>query len=126
VILVVGEGHRIELEPMGHQAETQAASHLSLERLDLLGAELDDRPAGEVDEMVMMLGRRPLVARAFAAKVEAFDDAFVLQKLYGAIDGRKRNPVVERDRPAMQFDDVRVVLGLADHARDHPPWSGNA
>jgi hypothetical protein len=69
VLLV--ERHGVEFEAMIDQAIAEAAGDLGLQRLDLLGAELDHLAGGEVDEVVVMVAGGALVARAPAAELEA-------------------------------------------------------
>ena len=73
-----------------------------------------------------------LVARAALAKIVPLDDAGVLEQLDGAIDGRDRDLVVDRDASAVQFFHVGMIRSLRQHARDdaallgHPHSGGGA
>src|SRR3954447_17335024 len=108
------------------EAEAETPADLGLQPLDLLGAELKDRAAAEVDQMVVVLPGRLFVARAPVPELQAFDDALALEELDRAIDGGQRDAIVDRGGAAVQFDHVRMVLRFVEDARDHAPLSGHA
>src|SRR4051812_37593151 len=111
---------------MMDEAEAETPADLGLQPLNLLGAELDDRAAAEIDQMVVVLPCRLFVARAPVPELETLDDAFALEELDRAIDRGERNAVVVRRGAAVQFDHVRVVLRLVEDARDHAPLARHA
>ena len=59
---VLVERHRVELEPVIDDPVAEPLRDLGLQRLDLLGAELDDAAGREIDQVVVVLARRALVA----------------------------------------------------------------
>ena len=123
---VVDERHRVELEPVIDDPVAEPAGDLGLQRLDLLGAELDDVAGLEVDEVVVVLAGRLLVAGAAVAEIEPLDDALGLEELHGAVDRRERDALVDRRRAAVQLDDVGMVRGLIEDAGDDPALAGHA
>lgn len=60
------------------------AGDLLLQMLDLLGAELHHMAVAQVDEMVVMLVRHRLVARAAIAKIVAAMMPGILEQLHRA------------------------------------------
>src|SRR3712207_2812449 len=74
------QGDRIELEAVRDEAEAEPPGDLRLQRLDLLGAELDHVAGGEIDEMIVVLLRGPFVTRAPADEFELLDDPLRLEQ----------------------------------------------
>jgi hypothetical protein len=91
------------------QTVAELARDLVLELLDLLALELDDRAAARVDQMVVMLVRRLLVARPAVAEVVPLQDAGLLEQADRAIDRGDGDLRIDGVRPAVQLLDVRVV-----------------
>src|SRR5262245_60995437 len=89
-------GHRVELEPVADQLVAELLGDRALQRLDLLFLELDDPAALDVDQMVVMLLRAFLVARAPVAEIVALENARLLEQPHGAINGRDRDARIER------------------------------
>ena len=87
----LASGDGVELEPVVDEAVAEPAGDLGLQRLDLLGPELDHVAGLEVDQVVVVLARGLLVARAPAAELEPLDDALGLEELHGPVDGRERD-----------------------------------
>ena len=54
------------------------------------------------------------------------EDAGALEQAHGAIDRRERDARVARARPAIDFLDVGVILGLRQHPGDDPPLARHA
>ena len=73
---------------MAHELEAELARDPLLQRLDRLVAELDDAPALDIDQVVVVGTRRLLVAAALVAEVVALEDALLRKQLQRAIDGR--------------------------------------
>ena len=84
------------------------------------------RAGREIDEVVVVLARRLLVAGPAVPELETLDDAFGLEELDGAVDGRQRDAVVDRGGAAVQLDHVRVIRGLVEDAGDDPALAGHA
>ena len=94
----------------GRRSCSRAPRDLVLQLLDLVGLELDHLARAQVDQMVVVLVRHLLVARAAVAEIVPLDDAGVLEQPDRAIDRRNRDLVVDRDRARVEFLDVGMVL----------------
>ena len=120
------EWHRVELEPVMHQAVAEAPRYVGLEALDLFGLELDHLAGLDVDQVIVMLALCPFVAGAPVAESMARDDAAIFQELHGAVDGGERDACVHRGGAAVQLFGVGMILRLAEHSGDDAALAGHA
>ena len=107
---------------------TNAEGHsvAALQGLDLLRAEFDHLAGAQIDEMVVVAFGRGLVAGAALTEVVALDDAGVLEQPHRAINRRHRDMLVDGAAAAIELLDVRVIVGLRQHAGDRAPLLGHA
>src|SRR5690348_912158 len=109
----------VELHAVIDEAEAELLGDPLLEHLELVIDELDDVAGLDVDQMVMVgLGRR-FIARPAVAELVSLEDSGLLEQTDGAIDGRDRDVGVHRSGSRMQRLDVRMILAVTQHARDH-------
>ena len=87
--------------------------------------ELDDAAGVDVDEVVVAAVLSGLVAGPAATEIPALQDAALLQQPNGAVDGGNGDAPVEPGGAAVQLLDVRMVLGLRQHARDDAALPGH-
>src|SRR5215468_6365229 len=123
---VVVERNAIEFQPVIDQLVAELAGDLRLQLLDLFGGELDHLAVAQIDEVIVMAVAHLLIARAALAEIVALDDTGILEQLYGAIDGRDRDLVVDGDAAAVEFLDIRMVHGFREHAGDDAALLGHA
>ena len=81
---------------------------LDVQLLDLVGLEFDHIATLRVDQVIVVMIGRFLVARAAVAEVVALDDAALLEQAHGAIDRGDRNARIDGDRAFVQLVHVRV------------------
>ncbi len=96
-----------------------------LQCLDLGRVKLDHLPGAQIDEMVMMLFRHSFVARTAIAKIMALDEVDILEQLDGAVDRGHGDSRIDLDRAAVQFLDIRVIIGPVKHACDNAALFGH-
>lgn len=82
------DGPSVKLQRVAGQLVAETLGDLPLQPLYFIGAKLDDAAGGDVDEMVVMPGRRALDADAVAAEAVLLDDSEFGEKAQGPIDGR--------------------------------------
>src|SRR5258705_11704488 len=109
------ERDAIQFQPVIDQLVAELAGDLGLQFLDLLGGELDHLAVAQIDQMVVMAVGHLLVARPALAEIMPLDDPGILEQLDGAIHGRDRDLVVDRDAAPVEFLDV----GMIDRIRQH-------
>ena len=96
---------------------------------DMLRGKLNERVAVagvEIDDVVVVGGIRHLVPRAAVFQGEPQDDPFPFQDREGAVDGGKREAVVEGPRPAVQLGRVGVIVGLGQDLEQRLALAGHA
>src|SRR5262245_58612625 len=123
---LVVERHRVELEPVVDQPIAEAARHLGLPPLALLGLTLDHLAAAQVDEMVAVPVGHRLVARPPVAEIVALDDAGIVEQLHRPVDGGDRDAVIDRGAALVELLDVGMVVRGRQHARDDAALLGHA
>src|SRR5262249_40438958 len=74
------ERHGIELEAVIYQLVAELLGDLALQLLDRLVLELDDAAGLQVDEMVVVVARHLLVARAAIAEIMPGQDVRLLEE----------------------------------------------
>src|SRR5712671_570283 len=84
--------HGIKFEAMPDQLVAELVGDDLLQFLDLLVAELDDPAALQIDQVVVMVARHFLVARAAVAEIMAGEDVGLFKQPHGAIDGGDADP----------------------------------
>src|SRR5689334_11217947 len=105
---------------MAHQREAQFASYPFLKLLDVLVAELDHPAAVHIDEVVVVPGRRLLVAAAPGAGVVALEEAIGFEQLNGPIDRRQRDPGIDAVGATVDFLDIWMISRSREDPRDDP------
>jgi hypothetical protein len=55
-----------------------------------------------------------------------FDDSSIFEQSHRAINGRNRDTVVNLGAPAKELFDIRVIIGLGQHARYDTPLFGHS
>src|SRR5215472_13437672 len=86
-LAVAGGGDGEELEAMADELVAEMLGDLALELLYFLVTKLDDPPALDVDEVVVMIGCRLLITGTAVAEIMARQDARLLEEAERAIDG---------------------------------------
>src|SRR6185312_9612880 len=119
------ERHGEELEAMLDEPVAQALGDVALQLFDLLVAELDDAAGLQIDEVVVMIGRHLLVARAAVAEIMARQDVGLLEKPYRAVDGGDADLGVDLIGPAVDRFDIWVIGRVRQHARDDAALLGH-
>ena len=79
----------------------------------------------DIDQMLMMLAGL-FVTGAPVAEFQPFNNPGFFQQLYSAIDSCNGNGVVLLDRAPIEFINIRVILGIADHTNNHLSLAGHA
>ena len=80
---------------MSNEFETEFAGNALLQLLDFLAAKLDDAPAIDVDEVIVVFAARFLVTPAALAEFMTRENALLLKQPYRSIDGRQRDPGID-------------------------------
>src|SRR5579872_2139097 len=107
------------------QLVAEARRDFALQLFDRLVAELDDLAALQVDQVIVMLGRRLFVACAAIAEIVALEDTGLLEQAHGAVDGGNRDLRIDRSGALMDRFDVRMIGGFRQHARDDATLLGH-
>lgn len=115
----------MQLEAMADQFEPELTGDTLLQPFDILVTKLDDFACFKVDQVIMVLARGFLVSATAGSEIVTFENAIVLEQLQRAIDGREGNARVHLMGPAVDLDDIGMVLGFGEHARDGPPLAGH-
>src|SRR6185295_73326 len=118
-------GHAIKLKPVIDEVETQFFSDAPLQTFDVFIDKFNDAAGRQIDQMIMMIADL-FVARAPIAKIMALQDAGVLEQLDGTIDRSDGDMRVYRDRAAVKFLDVRVIVSFRHDTGDDPTLFGHA
>src|SRR6185295_12388076 len=118
-LFFVAERHRVKLKPMVDQLVAEFACDFGLPTLDLFGLEFDHFAGAQVDQMVVMGVGTCLITCAAIAEVVPLDDAGVLEKPHGAIDGRNRDMFIDLGATPIKLFDIRMIVGLGEDTRDH-------
>ena len=108
-VRVAVERHREQLEPVIDQLVAEPRRHLALQRLDLFVAELDHAAGLQVDEMIVMLARHFLVARAAVAEIVPLEDVRLLEQAHGAIDGGDADLGIDLAGAAIHALDIGMI-----------------
>ncbi len=111
---------------MVDQAEAQLAGDGFLQGFDLGVDELDHPARAHVDQVVVVMVRRLLVAGAPVAEIVALDDPGFLEQAHRPVDRGDRDVRVHGVGPAVELLDVRMVLRCRQHAGHHPALVGHA
>ena len=120
------EGDAVKLHAMVDQAESEPLGDSLLQFLELVVDELDDLAGLDVDQMVMVRFGRGLVARAAVAELVALEDSRLLEQPHRPVDRRDRDVGVDGRGAGVEGLDVRMVLAVAEHARDDLALLGDA
>ena len=81
----------------------------ALQLFDLLVAELDHAAGLQVDQMVVMVARHLLVARAAVAEIMARENVRLLEQPHGAIDGGDADLRIDRGGAPVNLLDIRMI-----------------
>ena len=96
---------------MADKLETEFVRDTLLQGLDVGVRELDDAPALDIDEVIVMLARCRLVAPAAVAEIMPLQNALPGEKLERAVDRRERNSRIDRVGTPVNFFDVGMIGG---------------
>ena len=97
----------------------------SLQLLDLLVAEFDDPAALQIDQVIVVVARHFLVARAAISEIVTSEDVGLFKQPHGAIDRGDADPRIDRGGAAVDLLDIGMVGGIRQHARDDAPLLGH-
>ena len=78
-----------------------------------------------VDQMVMMRFGGLFVTRPSVAEIELVEQSRLFEQTHGAVYGRDRNLGIGQNGPAVQFLDIRMVVGIRQNARDNTALAGH-
>jgi len=120
------EGEAEQFEPVPGQAKAELLGDALLQALDVLVLELDDLAGLHIDQVVVVIVARGLVARAAVAEIVALDDPGVLQEAHGPVNGRKRDARIAGARAPVDLLHVWMIVGVGQHAGDDAPLAGHA
>src|ERR1700722_7208581 len=87
--------------------------------------ELNHLASVYIDQMEMMTLLTGLVAGASAAEIAPFQDTLFLEQADGPVDGGNGYVLVEPGRASVQFLDIRVIVGIGQHACDDTALAGH-
>jgi len=90
-----------------------------LKRLDLVILKLDHLARLHVDEVIVMLIRHLLVARAAIAEVMALKDIGLFEEAKRTVDGRKADAAIYLGGAVVDRFHVGVIKRFGEHARNH-------
>src|SRR5688572_7689306 len=110
---------------MADEAIAKLTGDELLELFDLLIAKFNDPAAGQIDEMIMVLGGRFLITGA-ALEGMAFENSHVLEQANRPIDSGQRDSAVEGGSAPVQLLDIRVVGSLGNHLGDRAALTRHA
>src|SRR5271154_3356694 len=88
----------VKLEAMIDQLIPEAGGHLVLKLFDVLVAELDDPPALEIDQVVVMIQRHFLITGGTLPEMMTREDVRLLEQPHRAIDGGDADLGIELGR----------------------------
>ena len=103
---------------MADQPITEPPRDLLLQFLDLCIPELDDIAGFEIDQVIMMFLRCPLVTGMAVAEFVTLNDALRFQAPDSPVDGSERDMRALRHDAAMQFEHVGMILGVREDLGD--------
>jgi hypothetical protein len=121
---LIGDRPDVEFETMPDKLIAEAAGDIGLQALDLLAAELNNLAGLHVDEVVMMIRRRHLVAHSPIAKRMALRDADAFEQFERPVDGGQGNTRATLGDAAMEFIHVGMIPALRKNLGDAPPLAG--
>jgi hypothetical protein len=108
------------------EAEAEALGDCRLDGFEVGVVEFDHVAGFDVDQMVVMLVGRRLVARAAVAEVVAFEDSGLFEEADRAVDRGDGDALVDGGGATVQFFDIGVVARFGEDARDHAALLGDA
>src|SRR5216684_933220 len=85
----------------------------------------DDAAGLQVDEMVVMVGRHLLVARAAVAEIMARQDVRLLEEAHGAVHGGDADLGIDLVGAAVDGLDIGVIGRVREHAHDDTALLGH-
>jgi len=115
----------IQFHTMVNQPVAKSLGNLSLQFLNRFVVKFDDLAGFDVDQMIMMLIGRRLVARAAIPKIMPFENAGIFEKTNGAIDGGDRNAAIDCRGPPVQLLHIGMIAAVGKNASDHAALLGN-
>src|SRR5260221_6332685 len=116
--LLVTPRQRIKLEAVPDQLIAELVGDDLLQLLDLLVAEFDDPAALQVDQVIVMVARHLLIARAAVSEIVARENIGLFKQPHGPIDRGDADPRVDRGGPAVDLLDIGMVGRVRQYARD--------
>jgi hypothetical protein len=78
-----------------------------------------------INQMMVVSPIGQIITRAPAAKIPPFQNAAFFKQAHGAINCRNRNAPIALQGTPMQFLNIRVILRLAQDARDQAALPGH-
>src|ERR1700730_4148264 len=117
--------HGEELEAMLDQPVAKPRRDVALQFLDLLVAELDDAAGLQVDEVVVMVGRHLLVARAPVAEIMARQDVRLLEQAHRAVHRGNADLGIDLVGAAVDGLDIGMIGRVRQHACDDAALLGH-
>ena len=124
-LAVAVECDAVKLHAVIDEAEAELLGDALLQKLQLLIDELDDRARLDVDQMVVVRIGCRFIARTSVAELVPLKDARFLEQPDRPVYGRDRDVRVNGRGPFVESLDVRMVLAVAEHLRDHPALLGD-
>jgi tRNA 2-thiouridine synthesizing protein A len=119
------QGHTVQFQTVTDQLVAGLFSDPALQFLDLVVVEFHNLAALDVDQVVVMLVRRFFIASATISEVVLGENAGLLEQAHGPVNGGDRDVGIDRGRAAMHGLDIRVIVRLRQHTRDHAPLVGH-
>ena len=116
----------IKLHAVVNQAIAEFFGNAPLEHFKFFVDELNDFASLDVNQMVVMIVRCGLVARAPVTKLMTFKDTGFLEQSNGAVHCSDRNARIDRRGTLVERFDVRMIFRLTEDARNGPPLFGDA
>lgn len=95
-----------------------------LKFLDVFVHELNNFAACYIDQVIMVIADF-FVTRTAIAKIVALQNPSIFEKLDRSVDRRDGDFGIDRNRAAVQFLGVRVVVGVSHHTGDDTPLLGH-
>src|SRR5690606_10260414 len=93
--LLAPQRYSMQLEAMPYKLEPELPGDALLQLLDILVAELDHVSRFEIDQMIVVLASRLLIAPPPGAELVSLEDPLRLEELQRPVDRRQRNSRVD-------------------------------
>ncbi len=97
---------------------------LLLKSLDLIGPEFHDIARLDVNQMVVMFLCGALEAGAPVAEDVFLQHALFPEKVERSIDGGDCDAWIDCSHPPVQFNGIRMIVGVRQYVQNDPAWPG--